>query len=165
MLYRRMCLPLTRTSTRHFASMSKNTTLFVDTDKVYCVGDTSNMLEAAYVMTQKNIGSLLIVNTETKECRGLITERDISRQIGRGVKDIKIVDFMTPAAKLFTATKGASSIEAIMKMMQSHNIRHIPLVEGNKVVEMRSIKNVMSRVKELMESDNNHLREYLEGSY
>merc|ERR1719461_853189 len=148
-----------RNATSHVYAGTK-----VDTDRVYCVDVKESMLEAASVMAMKNVGSVLVVDKETSIVKGLVTERDVSRQVGRGIKNLPLVEFMTPAGKLFTATK-LSSIEEIMKMMQSHNIRHIPVLEDGVIVEMQSIKNVMKRVKELIEDDNTHLRSYLEGTY
>merc|ERR1719461_23534 len=155
--------PKAKQMTRHFGTSHVRPNTTVNMERVYCVDANAGIGETSAILAQRNVGSVLVVDMEDATVKGLVTERDITKQVGKGVSnDHPISDFMTPAAKLFTATKN-SSIEEIMLLMQKNNIRHIPVMEpqNNQIVEMHSIKNVMNRVLEIIENDNSELRKYL----
>jgi CBS domain-containing protein len=126
---------------------------------IFSVEPSTIVLKAIELMCEKNIGGLLIV--ENEKLVGIFTERDYARKLilkGRSSKDTKIGDLMTPNP--FTVSPD-SSIEDCMKLMTDKHIRHLPVVEDNKLVGMISIGDVVKSVIEEQKNIIEHLESYI----
>ena len=89
--------------------------------------------EAAKVLAERRIGSLLIVDGH-KPVSGIISERDIVRAVaGHGAAALEepVSRFMTE--KVLTCT-GETSITDVMEMMTQQKFRHVPVVEDGRLV-------------------------------
>jgi signal-transduction protein with cAMP-binding, CBS, and nucleotidyltransferase domain len=106
-----------------------------DGDVLEIDGDSS-VLEAVQLMVEKNVGSLLV--TERGEVAGIVTERDYLRRVtleGR-TEEAPVREIMS--SPLVVATR-ETTVDECMAMMTDRRIRHIPVVEGEKVVGLVSI--------------------------
>jgi CBS domain-containing protein len=124
---------------------------------VYSVEPDVMVLQAIELMCDKNIGGLLIVKND--KLVGIFTERDYARKLilkGKSSKDTPIGELMTPNP--FTVSP-ESSIEDCMNMMTDKHIRHLPVVEDDKLIGMISIGDV---VKQII-SDQKNIIQHLEG--
>jgi CBS domain-containing protein len=106
------------------------------TDNVECCTLLDNVFEVAVKMKELNVGAIPIVDQE--KLVGMITDRDI---VVRGVAQkhpgsTKVEDIMS--SKLVTITADATSQEAA-KLMAEHQIRRLPVVEGDKLVGIVSL--------------------------
>jgi CBS domain-containing protein len=97
---------------------------------VSTVHGTSSLTEAAAIMVQEEVGSIMVTCAKTHTLTGLLTERDYLRanQNGNGNKQIK--DIMTPREQLVTVTADASVTECVT-LMAEHPFRHLPVLEGD----------------------------------
>ncbi|ABP49803.1 MULTISPECIES: CBS domain-containing protein [Pyrobaculum] len=106
---------------------------------VYCYADEP--IECAVAkMYASNVGSVVVVD-RTGSPVGIITERDIVRLLAEEV------DFKTPLERvarknLVTASPDDTVIATAAKMIEK-NIRHIPVVEGGRVIGVVSIRDVL----------------------
>ncbi|MEM3835425.1 CBS domain-containing protein [Pyrobaculum sp.] len=106
---------------------------------VYCYADEP--IECAVAkMYASNVGSVVVVD-RTGSPVGIITERDIVRLLAEEV------DFKTPLERvarknLVTASPDDTVIATAVKMIEK-NIRHIPVVEGGRVIGVVSIRDVL----------------------
>lgn len=128
---------------------------------VYSVEPQVMVYNAIEQMCERNIGGLLIV--EQGKLVGIFTERDYARKLilkGKSSKDTPIKDLMTPDP--FTVTPD-SSIEDCMKLMSSKHIRHLPVTEGEKLIGMISIGDVVKHIIEEQKSTIEHLEQYIAG--
>ncbi|RLG82871.1 MAG: histidine kinase [Thermoprotei archaeon] len=106
--------------------------------------------EAAKIMGENNIGSLMIVNEEGA-IEGIVTERDMiyaiaENKVGKG---LPIWAIMTENP--ITIKPKASITEAI-KIMRDANIRHLPVVdEENKPIGMLSLRDIIDAVVTLIQ--------------
>ena len=93
-------------------------------------GDT--LAEAAKKMWEQQTGSLL-VNEEDGGLAGIITERDILRAVATGVAlgEATVADIMT---KDVTTVGPETSLRDAARLMAERWIRHLPIVDGGKVV-------------------------------
>jgi CBS domain-containing protein len=126
---------------------------------IFSVAPNTIVLKAIELMCEKNIGGLLIV--ENGKLVGIFTERDYARKLilkGKSSKDTQIGDLMT--ANPFTVSPD-SSIEDCMKMMTGRKIRHLPVVENEKLVGMISIGDVVKHVIEEQKNIIEHLESYI----
>lgn len=129
---------------------------------VYTVRPADSVLDALRLMAEKGIGALLV--TEGERIVGIFTERDYARKIallGRTSAATQVRDVMTPDV-LFVRPHQTS--EQCMQIMSSHRLRHLPVVEGEKLVGMISIgdlvKDIISEQKFIIEQ----LEQYISGS-
>jgi CBS domain-containing protein len=106
------------------------------TDNVECCSLLDNVFEVAVKMKELNVGAIPIVDQD--RLVGMITDRDI---VVRGVAEkhpgsTKVEDIMS--SKLITISADASSNEAA-KLMAEHQIRRLPVVEGDKLIGIVSL--------------------------
>lgn len=128
---------------------------------VYSVTPETMVYNAIEQMCERNIGGLLIVQNE--KLVGIFTERDYARKLilkGKSSKDTPIKELMTPNP--FTVTPD-SSIEECMQLMAGKHIRHLPVAEGDKLIGMISIGDVVKHIIEEQKSTIEHLEQYIAG--
>lgn len=104
------------------------------------MASTSSLAEAASVMSQKRVGSVLIV--EGGRLAGILTERDIVRAISHdiGAPRDAIAHWMSASPK--TVSPG-TSIEEARDLMDKNHIRHLPVTEGGKLLGMLSMRDLI----------------------
>jgi CBS domain-containing protein len=128
---------------------------------IYAVEPTISVFNAIEIMADKNIGGLMI--QENGKLVGIFTERDYARKLilkGRSSKDTLIGDLMTRDP--YTVTP-QSSIEECMTLMSGKRIRHLPVVENDKLVGIISISDVVRYIIEEQKSIIEHLESYITG--
>jgi CBS domain-containing protein len=101
------------------------------TKRVLTIESKETVLEGAKLMSQKEVGDLIVVDNEMPV--GIVTERDFVRRImARGkTLDTKISDVMS--SPLVTISPDASVKEAARKMVK-HRIRRLPVLKEHKLV-------------------------------
>lgn len=128
---------------------------------IFSVEPTTIVYNAIEVMAQKNIGGLLIC--ENGKLVGIFTERDYARKLilkGKSSKDTPIGELMTKNP--FTVTMD-SSIEECMQLMSNRRIRHLPVVDSDKLIGVISIGDVVRFIIEEQKSIIAHLESYIAG--
>jgi CBS domain-containing protein len=106
------------------------------TDNVECCTLLDNVFEVAVKMKELNVGAIPIVDQD--KIVGMITDRDI---VVRGVAEkhpgsTKVEDIMS--SKLVTINADATTKEAA-ELMAEHQIRRLPVVEGDKLIGIVSL--------------------------
>ena len=93
------------------------------------------LVEAATKMWKQQTGSLLVMDGE--DLVGIVTERDVLKAVASGLKlsDVRVSEVMTK--DLVTVTPGTSLREAA-KVMADRWIRHLPVLDGGKLVGVLS---------------------------
>jgi CBS domain-containing protein len=105
--------------------------------RVWSISPDATVYEGLELMAEKNIGALLIL--DGGKAVGIMSERDYARKIileGRSSRDTQIRSIMT--TRLVSARPDAT-IEECMAIMTRERIRHLPVVDGEAVVGMVSI--------------------------
>jgi CBS domain-containing protein len=119
---------------------------------VLSIGEVAERLRSADV-------GVMIVSNNGESLKGLISERDIAHGLavhGAALLSLKVSDLMTRSVITCTPEDSVADIERIMTMRR---IRHIPVVEGGKVVGVVSIGDVLkSKISEI-ELEANVLRD------
>ncbi len=88
----------------------------------------STIKEVAKIMTEKNVGSVIIVDESGKPI-GIATERDIVRSLGKD-KSIESTIEEAMTSSLITVREDAP-VTGALSLMRSYNIRHLPVVDQN----------------------------------
>ncbi len=103
-----------------------------------------SVLEALKIMSERNIGSVIVVDNEGKYC-GLATERDYARKVillGKSSGETPVSEIMLEHLPRITPEH---TLEECMSIMTAHNIRYLPVFKNN---EFYGVISVLDIVKE-----------------
>jgi CBS domain-containing protein len=134
--------------------------------EVYSIGPKATVLDALTVFAQKMISSL-VVKDEDGKVVGIITERDYARKIilqNRTSPKTLVEEIMTPREKLVTVTLDTTVFDCAV-LITAKKIRHLPVFEGENLVGLVSISDVMKT--KVMEQQNliEQLSDYITGQH
>jgi len=104
---------------------------------VWSISPDATVFEGLVLMAQKNIGALLIV--ERGHPVGIMSERDYARKIvldGRSSRDTAIRSIMTTR---LVSVRSGDTVERAMETMTRERIRHLPIMDGDTVLGIVSI--------------------------
>jgi CBS domain-containing protein len=113
---------------------------------VWSVSSNATAFDAIQLMADKNIGAVLVI--EDEKLAGIFTERDFAYKIGclgKVPQAIKLSEVMTPDP---ITVSPENSVNDCMALMTEKHIRHLPVMDGGKLVGVVSIGDV---VKDLLE--------------
>jgi CBS domain-containing protein len=128
----------------------------------YTVEKNDTVLKALEIMSQANVSAVMV--TESDKIVGIFTERDYSRKCeikGLLAKDTPVHSLMTE--KMFTVNPD-TSMDDCMGLMNQHHIRHLPVVENDKLAGMVSMRDVVDILISERESTIKGLENYILGS-
>jgi len=111
---------------------------------VYSIAPEATVLDALKRLEEKNVGALLVLKGD--RLVGIFSERDYARRMvlhGRSSKDTAVHEVMT--SEVFTIPPEASAGECMVHMTD-RRIRHLPVLEGERVVGVISIGDVVRAV-------------------
>ena len=131
------------------------------TRKIISINENDTIYDAIKLLSENKIGALPVVNNQKKLC-GIVSERDIIHAISEN-KEIKlslshINSIMT--SKVITCNKDTES-NVLMKIMTTNKIRHIPILEKNLLIGIVSIGDVVKRLLEKFNIENEELKSWL----
>ena len=112
--------------------------------EIYSIDPDATVFDALRLLEQKNVGALLVMKGGI--LLGIFSERDYARRMilqGRASKETPVREVMTP--NVFVITPDTTSGECMVNMTDRH-IRHLPVVEGGRVVGVISIGDVVRSV-------------------
>ena len=128
---------------------------------IVSVPPDTTVLEAITVMADKTIGSLVIMDDD--ELLGIITERDYARKViikGRSSRTTLCSEIMTTG--VFT-TSSSETVNSCMALMTEKRIRHLPVVEDNRVIGMVSIGDLVEAIISDQKEEIEQLGQYISG--
>ncbi len=130
-------------------------------DQVWSVKPDATVLEALKLMAEKEVGALLVI--DEGGIAGIISERDFARSIADMEECLiysMVQDYMTTE---IYAVGPDHNMEECMQLMTQKHIRHLPVLEKNRLVGLISIGDVVKEVISGKESTINILESYIEG--
>jgi CBS domain-containing protein len=130
---------------------------------VWSVSPTNTVFEAISMMAEKNIGALPVL--EGDRLVGLISERDYARKVillGRGSKETAVAEIMTVHLK--TVGLG-DSVQECMQIMTENRVRHLPVLEGGKLVGLISIGDCVNWIISAQTAAIDDLERFVTGAY
>ena len=139
--------------------MKVSNILQVKGNKVFSVTGDVTFYEAIKVMGEKNIGALLVMGND--KMSGILSERDYARKIvlkGKSSRETLVKEIMTEEV---LTVSSADTIEKCMAIMTEKHIRHLPVVDNDKVVGMISIGDVVNAIIETQKETIAHLQNYI----
>ena len=128
---------------------------------LWSVAPEATVFEAIKLMAEKNIGSLLVLSGD--KLVGVFTERDYTRKValqGKTSKDTRVREVIS--SEVVTVTP-QHSIEDCMKLMTEKRVRHLPILEGGKVVGLVSIGDLVNWIISAQNAAIAQMEQYIAG--
>jgi CBS domain-containing protein len=126
---------------------------------VYSLTPQMSVFEALQQLAHHNVGAMMVI--DHGKLVGVFSERDYTRKIalaGKSSKDTRVSEIMT--ANVITVSPQTRTREC-MSLMRNKRIRHLPVVEGDKVLGMISIRDIMNDIIADHEQTISHLQNYI----
>lgn len=130
-------------------------------NETFTITPDTSVYQALELMVQKNVSALLVM--ENDKLAGIFTERDYARKValkGKSSKDTLIGEIMT--GNLITVSPD-STIDECMELMTGKYIRHLPVVDNDKLTGIISIGDVVRRIIQEQKSLIGHMEQYIAG--
>ncbi len=130
---------------------------------VWSIASNSMVFDAIQLMADKNIGALPVV--DNGQLVGMISERDYTRKVtlkGKSSKDTPVREIMTP--ELVTVDV-ADTVSECMRIMTDSRIRHLPVMEGKKMIGLVSIGDLVRGIISAQTATIEALEKYITGDY
>lgn len=127
--------------------------------EVYSVTSTITVFEALSVMSEKNIGAILII--EDNVLKGILSERDYARKVALKAKSSKKTFVYEIMEENVVTVKPSDNLDNCMELMNAKRVRHLPVIEKNKIIGIISISDVVKAIIEIQKETIKHLDSYI----
>ena len=121
----------------------------------------TTVLDAIKLMAENAVGSLVVMKDE--ELCGIITERDYARKViikGRASESTFVSEIMSTDV---CTTSSSQTVNSCMELMTEKRIRHLPVVEDNRVIGMISIGDLVQAIITDQQEEIEQLEQYISG--
>lgn len=128
---------------------------------VLSIAPEARVYDALQVMADKNIGALLVL--DGGRLAGIITERDYARKVilkGKSSLDTPVREIMTEKVLCVHASE---TVETCMALITEKRIRHLPVMEGDKLIGVVSIGDLVKEVISEQARTIKQLESYIHG--
>ena len=130
---------------------------------IWSIAPEATVYDALAMMAEREVGALLVMSGG--KLVGIISERDYARKIilqGRSSKETTVEEIMTGA--MYTVTP-EDTIDECMRIMTHHRIRHLPVFDGEKLVGVISIGDLVNAIISEQARTIDHLHTYIGANY
>ncbi|HVN46207.1 MAG TPA: CBS domain-containing protein [Steroidobacteraceae bacterium] len=127
--------------------------------EVFAVAPTAAVLEAIRMMAERHVGALLVMQGDTLS--GIVSERDYARKVilmGRSSAETPVRDIMTSPV---ITVQPETTVDHCMQIMTERRVRHLPVIEGGRVVGMVSIGDLVKAVIAAQQQQIEQLESYI----
>jgi CBS domain-containing protein len=126
---------------------------------VFSVLPTITVFEALEVMSEKNIGAILII--EDTILKGVLSERDYARKVVLKDKTSKETFVHEIMDENLVTVKPTDNLDYCMELMNAKRVRHLPVINENIVIGIISISDVVKSIIEIQKETIKHLDSYI----
>lgn len=129
--------------------------------EVWSITPDATVYDALKFMADKNVGALLVLDGQAVV--GMVSERDYARKVilhGRSSREIRVREIMT--SKVYYVHP-EQNIQECMALMTDKRVRHLPVLENDRLVGVISIGDVVKAIIAEHESTIKHLEDYITG--
>ena len=130
---------------------------------LWSISPERSVYDAIAVMSEKHIGALVVLSAG--RLVGIITERDYARKVilqGRQSRETSVREIMSTPVLFVTPEQ---TIGNCMHLMTSRQIRHLPVLEGDQIIGVVSIGDLVNWIVMTQDDTIRHLHNYIAGSY
>ena len=130
---------------------------------LWSVPPDTTVFDAIALMAEKNIGALLVMDGDGLV--GIVSERDYTRKValkGKSSKQTFVREIVS--AQIVAATR-RHTVEQCMRLMTEHRVRHLPVLEGSRVVGVISIGDLVNWTISAQNMALDQMEGYITGKY
>ena len=130
-------------------------------DQVFAIGPDEPVLVAVRMMADRYVGALLVMDGD--KLAGIVSERDYARKVilkGRSSAETPVRDIMS--SQVITVGPDDTT-DTCMRICTERHVRHLPVVDGNKVVGVLSIGDLVKAVISAQSQEIEQLQRYIAG--
>jgi CBS domain-containing protein len=131
--------------------------------EIFSISPDATVYDAVKLMAEKNIGAVLVI--EGEKLVGLLSERDYSRKImlkGKRSRETKVSEIMSTE---LTVIPPNEPVDRCLRLMTDKRFRHLPVLDGEKVVGVISIGDLVKYVIDCQSAAIDHLESYIHGGF
>ncbi|MEO8428100.1 MAG: CBS domain-containing protein [Verrucomicrobiota bacterium] len=131
--------------------------------QVWSIPPEMMVFDAIQMMADKNVGALLVMSSD--KLLGVISERDYTRKValkGKSSKQTQVNEILS--SSVITASP-AHTIEECMRLMTENRVRHLPILDNDKVAGIVSIGDLVNWIISAQSVAIDQLENYISGRY
>jgi len=129
--------------------------------QAWSIGPEATVFEAIGLMAEKNIGALLVVRTG--KVIGILSERDYTRKValhGKSSKQTMVREIIS--GRVISVTP-SHTVEDCMRLMTEHRVRHLPVLQGDQILGVISIGDLVNWIISAQTTAIHQLQTYIAG--
>ena len=128
--------------------------------KCFTLSELDTLKTASEKLQKHNVGAMPVLSKQNNEIIGIVSERDLARFIFQDEfnNELSITKIMTQ--QIITCNLDTSVTE-LMEIVTHKKIRHIPIVNGKKILGIVSVGDVINHIIEQYKEENKHLKDYI----
>ncbi len=130
-------------------------------NEIWTVDPDTSVYEALEIMADKNVGALVVVDDE--RLIGIFSERDYARRLaleGKRSRDTPVKEIMT---EVVATVSSSHSMKDCMEFMTNQRVRHLPVMEGERLIGLVSIGDVVKSIMSYQDQLIQQLETYITG--
>jgi CBS domain-containing protein len=131
--------------------------------RIWSVAPEATVFEAIALMAHKNIGALLVMKGD--KLAGIISERDYTRKVALKGKSSKLTAVREIISSPVISVSPGASVEECMRIMTDHRVRHLPVLDGEKVIGVVSIGDLVNWTINAQHVALSQMEDYITGKY
>ncbi len=131
--------------------------------QVWTTSPDEMVFNALKVMGEKNIGALLVM--EGGKLIGVMSERDYSRKIALLGKNSRTTPVREIVSSPVISVTPKQTIQECMQLMTKHRVRHLPVLEGQDILGIVSIGDLVNWIISAQRQAIDQLHNYITGQY
>jgi CBS domain-containing protein len=131
--------------------------------EIYSVSPNDSVYNAVSLLAEKNVGAVLVMDGD--KLVGLLSERDYTRKVmlrGKRSRETTVAEIMSTDLK---TVQPREAVEDCLRLMTDKRVRHLPVLDGDKVVGVISIGDLVKWVISCQSAAIAHLESYIHGGY
>jgi len=131
--------------------------------QAWSIGPRATVFDAIKLMAEKDIGALLV--TEGDKLIGILSERDYTRKVvlkGKSSRETPVADIISQNPVVVSPS---DKVVDCMRLMTQKRIRHLPVLDGEKIVGVISIGDLVNWTISTQSATIDQLQKYITGEY
>lgn len=123
--------------------------------------ESQTVLEVVRNLVAHNIGGVVVMDDD--RVTGILTERDILRLTAKTPGELDSIEVGTAMTRVLITATPHDRLEDAMEVMTENKIRHLPVLDGDRLVGIVSIGDLVNACRRVAEQENSDLRQYIQG--